>query len=130
MKLSYLQACIKEGLRRFPPITSLRERLTPPEGDILDGKFIPGGVHIGFNMRGLLSNPVFGEDTDVFRPERWLQCDTKRRQEMESALELVFGYGSTRCLGIRIASTTLNKFFVEVSMPWCAPWYPRSHFLY
>ncbi|KAL6713983.1 hypothetical protein ACLMJK_008477 [Lecanora helva] len=49
-ELSYLQACIKEGLRIFPPITALRERVTPPEGDTINGYHVPGGMNIGLNM--------------------------------------------------------------------------------
>ncbi|KAL8921608.1 MAG: hypothetical protein Q9172_003933 [Xanthocarpia lactea] len=113
-KMPYLQACIKEGLRVFPPITALRERVTPPEGDIIDGHHIPGGVNVGLNMRGVLLNEAFGSDADVFRPERWLEADTKQLNEMKNIHELVFGHGFTRCLGINIAKMNLNKVLFEV----------------
>ncbi len=45
--LPYLQACIKEGLRLFPPVTGLLTKLVPPEGDTIDGVFLPGGTDIG-----------------------------------------------------------------------------------
>lgn len=112
--LPYLQACIKEGLRVFPPITALRERVTPPEGDIINGHHVPGGVNIGLNMRGVLLSEVFGPDPDIFRPERWLDQDLENLKKMEKVHELVFGYGFTRCLGIAIATMNLNKVFVEV----------------
>jgi cytochrome P450 len=114
-KLPYLQACIKEGIRIFPPITALRERVTPSEGDTLQGHFIPGGVNIGLNMRGLLLNEVFGPDARVFRPERWLESDPKKLRDMERVHELVFNWGFTRCLGVQLASAVASKFFVEVS---------------
>ena len=114
-KLPYLQACIQEGLRIFPPITYLRERVTPPTGDTLNGFFIPGGVNIGFNLPGLLLNQVFAPDPRVFRPERWVDAGPGQRREMERVMELVFGWGSTRCLGIRMANANQSKFFVEVS---------------
>ncbi|KAI9783035.1 MAG: hypothetical protein M1816_001612 [Peltula sp. TS41687] len=114
-KLLYLQACIKEGIRIFPPITALRERVTPPEGDTIRGHYIPGGVNIGLNMRGLLLNEVFGPDPEVFRPERWLDSDPDKLQDMERVHELVFNWGYTRCLGIHLATTMISKFFVEVS---------------
>ncbi|KAL8910993.1 MAG: hypothetical protein Q9171_003762 [Xanthocarpia ochracea] len=113
-KMPYLQACIKEGLRVFPPITALRERVTPPEGDIIDGHHIPGGVNVGLNMRGVLLNEAFGSDASVFRPERWLEADTKQLNEMKNIHELVFGHGFTRCLGINIAKMNLNKVLFEV----------------
>ena len=121
-KLSYLQACIKEGLRLFPPVTALRERLVPPQGDILCGLKVPGGVNLGLNTKGLLRNKdVFGCDAEVFRPERWYGRDPDCLKDMEKVYELVFGGGSTRCLGIKIANFSLNKFFVEVSdVPRCS----------
>ena len=45
--LLYLQACIKEGLRMFPPVTSLFPKVVPPEGDTINGVFLPGGTEIG-----------------------------------------------------------------------------------
>ncbi|EXJ89425.1 hypothetical protein A1O3_02492 [Capronia epimyces CBS 606.96] len=114
--LPYLQACIAEGLRRFPPITQLREREVPPEGDVIHGHAIPGGTFIGLNAWGLQLDPVYGDDADVFRPERWLEAeaDPDRLRRMHDVHELIFGYGNTRCLGIRIATMNLNKIFVEL----------------
>ena len=115
--LPYLQACIKEGLRLFPPVTALRERLVPPHGDNICGFRIPPNVNVGLNTKGLLRKAtVFGKDSDVFRPERWLQRDPARLMRMERVHELVFGAGATRCLGMKIATLSLNKFFVEVRL--------------
>ena len=45
--LPYLQACIREGLRLFPPASGLLKKVVPPEGDSLNGVFLPGGTEIG-----------------------------------------------------------------------------------
>lgn len=117
-RLPYLQACIKEGLRIFPPITQLRERMTPPEGDTISGVFVPGGVYVGLNAWGTqLNEDVYGPDAAVFKPERWLLAEGEQLKEMERCQELVFGYGATKCLGIPIALMNLNKVFVQVSLP-------------
>ena len=116
-QMPYLQACIKEGLRRYPPITQLRERMAPPEGDTYNGRYIPPNTFIGLNAWGLQLNPVYGDDADVFRPERWLVPDQDKLRRMNAVQELVFGHGTTRCLGIPIAMMNLNKIFVEVSLP-------------
>ncbi|KAH0435755.1 cytochrome P450 [Colletotrichum camelliae] len=117
--LPYLQAVIREGLRRFPPITQLREREAPPEGmELPDGRRIPGGTFVGLNAWGTQLHPVFGDDPHVFRPERWLQesydDDGAQLAAMAKVQELVFGHGMTRCLGIPIAMMNLNKMFVEL----------------
>lgn len=114
-KLPYLQAVIKEGLRRFSPITQLRERVVPPQGDSFNGQFIPGGTFIGINSWTIQCNPIYGEDPEVFRPERWLIDDEERLRQMTYNHELIFGWGTTRCLGVPIALMNLNKLFVEVS---------------
>jgi cytochrome P450 len=46
-QLPYLQACIKEALRLWPPVTGLLQKVVPPEGDTFNGIFIPGGTFIG-----------------------------------------------------------------------------------
>ncbi|KAF8848009.1 putative benzoate 4-monooxygenase cytochrome P450 [Acephala macrosclerotiorum] len=119
LQMPFLQAVIREGLRRFPPITQLRERESPPGGiKLADGRSIPGGVFVGFNAWGLQLHPVFGDDPQVFRPERWLPENYsdggQRLAEMGKVYELIFGYGLTRCLGIPIAMMNLNKVFVEL----------------
>lgn len=115
-QLPYLQACILEGLRKYPPLSQLRERLVPPEGDIIEGHRIPGGTFIGFNAWGTQLDNVFGDDPDVFRPERWLIGDQKRLIAMQETLELIFGHGSTKCLGMPVAMMELNKMIFEVSL--------------
>ena len=115
LKLPYLQACISESLRLYPPITQLRERVTPSGGDTICGHDIPGGVNVGFNAWSLQLHPCFGSNPKVFRPERWLDVEDARLADMRKISSLVFGYGSTKCLGIPQASLILNKIVVEVS---------------
>lgn len=112
--MPYLQACISEGLRMYPAITQLRERVVPPEGDNLDGYYVPGGTFVALN--GLISqtDPIYGEDLDVFRPERWLVEDKILVAQMHRNLDINFGYGSSKCLGVNLASTEMNKVVFEV----------------
>jgi cytochrome P450 len=89
----------------------------PPGGDTLaDGRFLPGGTRIGQNVLGMQRRrDIYGDDADVFRPERWLGVARERRQLMVQTVELVFGYGRWGCLGKPVAFLELNKVFVEVS---------------
>jgi cytochrome P450 len=42
--LPYLDACLQEALRMYPPIPGLLARKTLPGGVVINGYFIPGGV--------------------------------------------------------------------------------------
>ncbi|KAI9659587.1 MAG: hypothetical protein M1831_003668 [Alyxoria varia] len=124
-RLPYLQACILEGLRTFPPLAQLREREVPPEGDIINGYHVPGGTFIGLNMWGTQLDPVFGEDPEVFRPERWLidDDDPRKLKEMHNTQDLIFSYGSTKCLGMTLAIMEISKMVFEVRTNHLS-WYP------
>lgn len=115
--IPYLQAVIKEGLRIFPPITGLMSKEVPAHGDTFKGVWLPGGTKIGNCTWGVFRRKDFwGEDADSFRPERWLEAEAGKLTEMESVVDLVFGFGKYQCLGRNIAFLELNKVFVEVSL--------------
>lgn len=99
----YLQACILDGLRKLPPLSQLRERFVPPEGDII------GGHRMGTQL-----DAVFGIDPEVFRLERWLIKQKGQSGAMQETFGLIFGHSSTICLGIAIAMMELSKMIFEV----------------
>lgn len=43
-RLEYLQACLEEGLRMYPPVPVGTPRMVPPEGKMVCGDMIPGKV--------------------------------------------------------------------------------------
>ncbi|KAF2731743.1 cytochrome P450 [Polyplosphaeria fusca] len=113
--LLYLQAVIKEGLRIHPPFTGLIMKEVPPAGDTIHGKYVPGGTRIAHSTWAVQRDPeVFGVDTEVFRPERWIEADDEQKMRMEQSVDLVFGYGRWGCLGKIVAFIELNKIFVEL----------------
>lgn len=113
-QLSYLSAYILEGLRKHSSVAQLRERMISSEGDwILDYR-ISGGTYIDFNKWGLQLNEIFGDDSGVYRPERWLIDEIERLKFMRRVLDLVFGHDSTMCLDIIIVMIELNKIFFEI----------------
>ncbi|KAK3389959.1 cytochrome P450 [Podospora didyma] len=115
LAMPYLQAVIREGTRLFPPATGLAEKVVPKGGDTLHGFYVPKGTQVGQNMWGILRlKNIFGEDADVFRPERWLEADEEQLKAMQNTWALVFGSGKYECLGKTLALMQLNKFFVEL----------------
>jgi Cytochrome P450 len=114
---------IKEGLRIWPPVVGLMAKEVPAGGDMLCGKFVPGGTQVGYSAFGLFRDKAtWGEDAGVFRPERWLEIEgtdeeRMRIQQMENNLDLIFAAGKWQCLGRNVAQMELNKVFVEVRPP-------------
>ncbi|KAE8450470.1 hypothetical protein EG329_006200 [Mollisiaceae sp. DMI_Dod_QoI] len=114
-KLPYLQAVIKEGARMWVPATGVMSKVVPPEGDTINGRFIPGGTYIGkCDWAIQRSQKIYGEDSTLFRPERWLEAKGEALEKMERTLGLVWGYGKYSCLGKNIAWLELNKVFFEL----------------
>ncbi|KAH8688780.1 BcABA1, cytochrome P450 monooxygenase [Talaromyces proteolyticus] len=111
----YLQAVLYEGLRSRPPLLGLFPKRVRKGGEVMHGIHIPEGTAICTNISSLLrSQALFGEDSHVFRPERFLEAEPKRCAEMERNTELVFGSGQFMCLGKTIAFMELSKAVFEL----------------
>ncbi|KUI56974.1 Pisatin demethylase [Cytospora mali] len=107
-KLQYFQACLKEAMRVRPAVGLNIVRMVPPEGAELDGQFFPGGVTIAVNGWVLhRDKSTFGEDAEVYRPERWLG-DVEEAKRMERYM-FQFGGGSHLCIGRNLALLEINK---------------------
>jgi len=102
-QLPYLQACIREGMRIHVPTAPMLSKVAGQQGATIQGKFVPAGTRIAHNGWGILRNAeVFGEDVEVYRPERWLsegmpvlagEKVEERRMKMQRDLDLLFGFG-------------------------------------
>lgn len=85
----------------------------------MNGVYLPGSVEVAYNQHSTQRRKEFyGDDVDVFRPERWLDAAPERLSdggeklgEMERTLELVFGTGRFGCLGRDVAMMELSKVF-------------------
>jgi len=115
--LPYFQAVVHEALRLYSPGTGPLYKQVPKGGDTIHGYFLPEGTQVGQNIWGMQRRKeIFGEDADVFRPERWLETEPGRLKAMKDTVELVFGYGKYMCLGKQMAWMEINKLLVEVSL--------------
>ncbi|KAF5023779.1 hypothetical protein F66182_4172 [Fusarium sp. NRRL 66182] len=122
-RLPYLQAAIQEGLRIKAPAAGPLFKTVPKGGDHIQGRFIPEGTQIGTSPFGIYhSKHVFGQDAGLFSPERWLDADPARVEEMSGLVNLVFSSGKYQCLGKPVALIELNKIFVEASQ-YRGPWF-------
>ncbi|KUI63769.1 Pisatin demethylase [Cytospora mali] len=113
--IPYLRAVVYEGMRMRPGTTGAFSKIVPPQGETVQGLYIPGGTVIAMNIPSLLrSSEIFGPDAGLFRPERWLEATDKKRNEMEREVEMMFGSGRWMCAGKPIAFMELYKTFFEL----------------
>ncbi|KAK6219177.1 hypothetical protein LQW54_002426 [Pestalotiopsis sp. IQ-011] len=105
-QLPYLQACFKEALRVFHPVSMGTPRVVPRDGVTIGGRFFPAGTTVSLNTFSMnLSAEVWGPDAREFKPERWMVEDT-------TALEknfLPFSGGIGVCVGQHIARIEIFK---------------------
>ena len=70
--LRYLRACIDESLRHLPPTSIGLLRMTPPQGALIAGHHIPGGITVSVPTYTLHHDPALFPAPWEYRPERWL----------------------------------------------------------
>src|SRR5256714_3952114 len=98
-QLPYLQSCIKEGLRMWPPILSLQSKISPPGGETVNGVFLPGGVEVAVSQVAThRRKDLYGDDANFFQPDRWIDAERlndggEKLHTMQRTLALVFGSG-------------------------------------
>ncbi|KAJ5578689.1 uncharacterized protein N7459_007653 [Penicillium hispanicum] len=116
-RLPYLDACIKEAFRLHPAAGLPLERVVPEGGADIAGHFVPGGTIVGCSAWLIhMNKAIFGEDAEVYRPERWLpdaqgitgEDDRRRIKEMNGTM-FQFGMGSRTCIGKNISLLEIYK---------------------
>lgn len=124
-RLPYLGAVVREAMRVHPVVAGLFPRIVPKGGDvvIVDGveHFLPEGTLIGCSPWGMHRNnrAVYGDDADVFRPERWFISDdepggTEKLARMKKVNDMMFGSGRWSCLGRIVALIEIHKTIFEL----------------
>ncbi|GME52388.1 Cytochrome P450 [Neofusicoccum parvum] len=111
--MPYLQAVIQEGMRLHPPAGIPLPRSVPKGGAEVCGIHFHEKTVLGMNPWVVhLNKDVFGEDAEVFRPERWLG-DKEKVSNMEKHL-LTFGAGARGCLGKNIGMIELSTLIPDL----------------
>jgi len=97
--LLYLRACLDESLRILPPSTFGLPRRTPPEGIPILDDYIAGNTSVSISAYVAHRDERVFPEPDVYRPERWLEKDSKDLQ----AAFLAFSTGARGCIGRNIS---------------------------
>jgi cytochrome P450 len=118
--LKYLRACLDEGLRHLPPTSIGLLRMTPPQGAVLAGEQIKGGVTVSVPTYTLHHDPTLFSDPWTFKPERWLEGSEEERDNLKRYV-IPFTLGKHSCIGRNIAfleqfvvlSTLVHRYHFE-----------------
>ena len=115
--LPYLDACVKEAFRLHPAPGLPMERIVPAGGLEIAGHPVAGGTIVGCSAWVIhRDRAIFGDDADVFRPERWLidpaatdVAAEEHRIKVMNGTMLQFGMGSRTCIGKNISLLEIYK---------------------
>lgn len=121
-KLTYLECCINETLRMYPPVPFLfrecRYDYKVPNSDIV----IPKGTSVFIPTLGHQRDPEIFENPLQFKPERFLDSPTGNGNS-KGLFYTPFGDGPRICIGMRMGKLTskiglaliLRKFKLELT---------------
>ncbi|XP_072934996.1 cytochrome P450 4V2-like isoform X2 [Epargyreus clarus] len=107
--LVYLEAVIKETLRCYP-IAPFGPRFIDKDVKLKNCTLRPGH-NCALMIYGVFRHPMWGEDAESFRPERWL--DPASLPSNPNAF-LAFGVGKRNCIGKVYAMMSMKIFIVNV----------------
>lgn len=102
-RLPYLQACLTEGLRIYPPGPIAAPRKTAPgKVTMIAGHAVPGGVTVGVHAWSASHSVENFHLASEFHPERWLGSSSSSSSEFaadRASAAQPFSYGPRNCLG-------------------------------
>ncbi|KAI0074974.1 cytochrome P450 monooxygenase pc-bph [Panus rudis PR-1116 ss-1] len=109
--LPYLEAVINEALRIHSPSGIGLPRVVPEGGLTVCGQFFPEGTVLSVPTFTIHRDKrVWGEDADVYRPERWFEQDKTLMQKTFNP----FSFGPRSCVGRNLANMELQIIIASI----------------
>jgi len=99
--LPWLNACIKEGMRMYPPVPIGLPHLTPRDGSTICGHYVPPETTVAAPHWPMYYSPTIFRDPKSFVPERWMGVE--RYADDERSAFQPFSVGPRDCLGKNMA---------------------------
>ncbi|KAL4744100.1 cytochrome P450 [Aspergillus similis] len=99
-QMQYLNACLEEALRVYPPVPIGLPRVTPDDGLVVCGQYVPGKVALSVNQWATYRSAENFKRPDEFIPERWISSEFASDNK---ASFQPFSFGPRNCLGRNLA---------------------------
>ncbi|XP_053692836.1 cytochrome P450 CYP12A2-like [Sabethes cyaneus] len=114
--LPYLRACIKEGIRLYPPtVGNIR---AAGRDLVLQGYQVPKGTDVAMSAMVLHTDERHFSCAESFLPERWLKEPIDGCPSAKSAhpfVYLPFGFGARTCIGKRMANLEMEILVARIT---------------
>ncbi|MCJ1401581.1 hypothetical protein MMC11_004797 [Xylographa trunciseda] len=118
--LEYLNACLNESMRLYPPVLNLLWRVPPKGGGEVCGWWIPEMTSVNISLPGMWEDPKNFARPNDFCPERFLANKPAQFANDNMACFKPFGLGTMNCLGQNLANAQarliLAKLFFNYDM--------------
>lgn len=102
--LEYLQMCIEEALRVYPPVPGgLPRRVTADGGASLDGHELPPDTAVYYAHYASYHSPAHFARPDEFHPERWASVPPSEFANDRKDAVIPFSAGPRDCIGKNLA---------------------------
>ncbi|KAF4986093.1 hypothetical protein FGRMN_10990 [Fusarium graminum] len=134
-QLKYLVAVFQEALRMYPPAPAGFFRVSPIEGELIDGYWIPGNTGVGVSHFPAFMSKFNFKDPEQFIPERWID-DPSYANDNRAVLQ-PFSAGTRDCIGKNLAHNEMRllltrllwKFDLEI-LPETKGWFDQRVFVF
>lgn len=132
--LPYLEACVNEATRMYPPFGLPFEQVVPEAGLYIDGYFIPGGTRIGIVRNRsvlILSHPyslgpfLINTVAYSYRTRGLCNATSHFTGKMPKPGDLSAGFATKT--GRRRCKILCLRYVLQAPSPVTKPWYEVSH---
>ncbi|GLD99588.1 hypothetical protein PINS_up008314 [Pythium insidiosum] len=117
-QLVYLEAALRETLRLYPPVP-LNPKQLAKDVVMSDGLYLREGSTVTLHSYALgRLEHVWGADATAFRPERWIDPDTKQLRSFSPFKFIAFHAGPRSCLGKNLALLEMKIVLATLLSAW------------
>ncbi|KAL9708001.1 hypothetical protein quinque_011519 [Culex quinquefasciatus] len=96
--MKYLECCINESLRKYPPVANIFRDITMNYKVPNSGVILEKGYRVAIPVYGIHHDPEYYPDPETFNPDRFTPEQSTKRHPMAF---LPFGEGPRNCIGLR-----------------------------